>query len=142
MVANGDKGSFGKIVEDVGVVDAQLDFEFFEQQAAHELRSRGVAAFSVHGVDLVDGQESQQEVCYARVAVEGGYECPEVVVVQYVGAYFVLGVVVCLFHLAYFEMNRAYLSIKRAKGPIFISAYSKSKNPAKAQHMPARTSIM
>ena len=78
VVANGDKGSFGKIVEDVGVVDAQLDFEFFEQQAAHELRSRGVAAFSVHGVDLVDGQESQQEVCYARVAVEGGYECPEV----------------------------------------------------------------
>ena len=94
MVADGDEGAGGKILQHVPAVDAQLDLELVYEQALDEFRARGVAAGAVDGVDLVDGQEFQQPVDELRMSVERRKQLADIIVVEHVGAYFVI-----LFHI-------------------------------------------
>lgn len=94
MVADGDEGAGGKILQHVLSVDAQLDLELVDEQALDEFRARGVAAGAVDSVDLVDRQKVQQPVDQLRMAVERRKQLADIIVVEHVGAYFVI-----LFHI-------------------------------------------
>ncbi len=90
MIADGDESTFRQVVEHILSVNAELDMEFLEEKAAHEFRSGSVAAFGMNSVDFVNGEEMQKPVDELFVAVKFRDHPAYIIIVEYVGAYFVV----------------------------------------------------
>ena len=82
MIAHGDKGPLGQIVEQLLIVYAQLYVEIVEQTAA-ERRARSIEIMVVNPVYLVDVECLHQHLDQTALALEERRHLYDVVIVEH-----------------------------------------------------------
>ena len=90
VVTHGDEGAFGKMVEQLGIVNTQCVVKFLKQQTLGAFWTGLRTGVGVSTVNFIYGEEFKKCVNQTRMAVKAWHHATDIVIVQHVGAHFLI----------------------------------------------------